>query len=381
MKRGITLKIGLLHPLFEIAGGGEYLALNIIKALTEEGHDVTVLTVSSFDKDKFSKLYNIDIREAKVIRLKFKSVQVVEKFLGGRGVRLRRFLIYKYMFKYLKEELNHTFDLTFETQSNVPAPVDVSYIHFPAIYEMLNPEFRVNWLYEKIVGKFARDIMKLGRPRLVLTNSTWTSKIIKKVYNLNAEIIYPPVNTKYFSECFDQEKENLVITVSRFTPEKHLEAIIEVARKVKDYLFIIVGSTSRYSKPILKKLNNLIKEYTLSNVILKPNLPRAELKETLCRAKFYLHPPFPEHFGISVVEAMSAGAIPIVYKDGGAWTDIVSRIGVKRLGYANIEEVPKIIKSLEKENELRYKVIETAKNFDETRFREKIARIVEELER
>jgi glycosyltransferase involved in cell wall biosynthesis len=87
---------------------------------------------------------------------------------------------------------------------------------------------------------------------------------------------------------------------------------------------------------------------------------------------FYLHPEFPEHFGISVVEAMSAGCVPIVYRDGGAWYDLVSRIS-STLSYISIKEVPEIINVLEKNRNLYEKLreisIEVSKNFNYENFR------------
>ncbi len=37
----------------------------------------------------------------------------------------------------------------------------------------------------------------------------------------------------------------------------------------------------------------------------------------MARAKFYMHPLYPEHFGLSVAEAEAAGAISIFYRDRG----------------------------------------------------------------
>jgi glycosyltransferase involved in cell wall biosynthesis len=113
----------------------------------------------------------------------------------------------------------------------------------------------------------------------------------------------------------------------------------------------------------------------LRNVELKPNLPRSQLRELLSKALFYLHPEFTEHFGIAVIEAMSAGCIPIVYRDGGAWHDAVSKVSEK-LGYSNIGDVPKIVRQIEKERqlqeELRKRSIEVSKTFSYDNFKRSI---------
>jgi len=102
---------------------------------------------------------------------------------------------------------------------------------------------------------------------------------------------------------------------------------------------------------------------------------RKELRELLGEAMFYLHPEYTEHFGIAVVEAMSAGLVPIVYRDGGAWYDVVSQVS-NILGYNNIEEVPRIIKTIEKNRELyiklRERAIEVSKIFTYENFKKSL---------
>jgi glycosyltransferase involved in cell wall biosynthesis len=156
-----------------------------------------------------------------------------------------------------------------------------------------------------------------------------------------------------------------------------------VAREMPDHHFYILGSATSTSKKVLGALNEKIEEYGLENVEVRSNVPRGELKSILSRAMFYLHPPYPEHFGLSVAEAVAAGAIPIVYRDGGAWTDIVSRID-PGLGYHDIGEVPKIVRELEGRpdflNELRERGENIVKDFTYDRFKERLAGIIKMFE-
>lgn len=103
-------------------------------------------------------------------------------------------------------------------------------------------------------------------------------------------------------------------------------------------------------------------------------LQREELRGMLRDAMFYLHPPYPEHFGISIVEAMSAGLIPIVYRDGGAWYDVVSKVS-SMLGYSDIDSVPGIIKNLRITRSftlLKNKSIEVSSTFTYESFRKNL---------
>jgi glycosyltransferase involved in cell wall biosynthesis len=50
-------------------------------------------------------------------------------------------------------------------------------------------------------------------------------------------------------------------------------------------------------------------------------------------------------FDIAIAEAAAAGLVPVVYRDGGGWTGIASRVD-QGLGYISVEEVTHIIRSL-----------------------------------
>jgi len=133
---------------------------------------------------------------------------------------------------------------------------------------------------------------------------------------------------------------------------------------------------------VIKQLKTRIENEGLDNVELLTNIPRDKLRELLGRAKYYLHPPFPEHFGIAVVEAMAAGCIPIVYRDGGAWFDIASRVS-DILGYSDVNEVPGIIRRIESDRvlyeELENKSISVSKEFNYERFKSELSKYMNYL--
>jgi Glycosyltransferase len=102
----------------------------------------------------------------------------------------------------------------------------------------------------------------------------------------------------------------------------------------------------------------------------------------MSQASIYLHPPFAEHFGIAIAEAAATGLVPVVYRDGGGWTDIVSRID-EGLGYTSVEEVAHIIKSLLDDGirlkELSAKARKVAKSFSYEKFKERLNEVISSL--
>ena len=52
-------------------------------------------------------------------------------------------------------------------------------------------------------------------------------------------------------------------------------------------------------------------------VTILSNVNRNRLRQILLNSKVYLHPKVNEHFGISIVEAMASGCIPVTHDSGG----------------------------------------------------------------
>jgi glycosyltransferase involved in cell wall biosynthesis len=104
----------------------------------------------------------------------------------------------------------------------------------------------------------------------------------------------------------------------------------------------------------------------------------------MSQASIYLHPPFAEHFGIAIAEAAATGLVPVVYRDGGGWTDIVSRID-QGLGYTSVEEAAHIVRSLlndaERLRALSAKAREVAKGFSYEKFKGRLNEVIKELAR
>ena len=364
-------RIAIFNAHLGLAGGGELVALNVAKALEESGYKVDLVTYR-FEVEDVERAFNLLTPGYKPKNTIVYNTPRLIKLLGvgGRFVRLRRLLLVN---DFLKKN-SGKYDLIIDTSSNMPTKTDVVYVHYPTILK--TSKSGLHWtLYDKLVQHASKRL--LGRPKLILCNSSWTAEKFKSAYgyDLRVEVLHPPVDVEYFSKVADNTKENIVVTVSRFTPEKNLEKIIDVADKLRDFRFVMIGGKAKYSEPVIDNINKRIRELRADNVELLFNVPRDKLREILGSAKYYLHPPYAEHFGISVVEAMSAGCIPIVYRDGGAWHDVVSRVS-DTLGYYDIRVVPHIIREIERDKrlyeKLRKRSLEVSGLFTYGKFKEKL---------
>ncbi len=109
-------------------------------------------------------------------------------------------------------------------------------------------------------------------------------------------------------------KESLIITVGLINSEnifllKGIDTFIEVARLLPNYKFEIIGIDKNAVK---RKLENLPE-----NVILTERTNHQDLVQYYKRAKIYCQFSRSESFGVSIVEAMNFGCVPIVTNIGG----------------------------------------------------------------
>ena len=87
----------------------------------------------------------------------------------------------------------------------------------------------------------------------------------------------------------------------------------------------------------------------------------------------YLSTQTNEAFGMAIVEALSLGCIPVIYRDGGPWMDIFEEQEETGLAYTTTEEAITKIKRILEDEELRARLrdngIERAKAFTAKNFR------------
>lgn len=169
-------------------------------------------------------------------------------------------------------------------------------------------------------------------------------------------VIPPPVNVREFREAalYSDERDDLIVVISRFNPNKNLERAIALAHMLKNHGIgkgmMMVGGLMPEDRNYYDRIVSMIKNCGLSDyVTIQANITSDTLKSILRRGKVYFHPMSGEPFGISIAEAMSAGLIPIVPSNGGH-TDFVGQ----EYRFSSLEDaVEKISSSLNASKEER----------------------------
>jgi glycosyltransferase involved in cell wall biosynthesis len=190
--------------------------------------------------------------------------------------------------------------------------------------------------------KFLRNkYYNMMKNTLVLTNSEYTRKAISNAFHIDAKILYPPVDVDTFQKIASKsnQRENMILVISRIAPDKQIENAIEVARLIRrrglGKGMIIAGNLHHYDNNYYQQLKKMIADYDLSDCVsLQTNISFSKLVELMQLAKVYFHPRIDEHFGISIVEAMASGLVPIVSDVGGHTEFVPPKYHFHTLGHA-----------------------------------------------
>lgn len=225
--------------------------------------------------------------------------------------------------------------------------------------------------------------------------SGFMQKLIKKRIGLNAQILSPGINVSSYS-AKSVPKEKIILTVGRFFPYPHNKRhdfLIDVfcrnyQKHFSGWKLVVAGGLSEDGgKQILLDLQKRGENYPVEFLV---NLSFAELVAQYKKAKIYWHatgvgsdltkyPEKAEHFGITTLEAMAAGAVPVVYGQGGQ-ADILTDGTDGFLWQTEIELVNKT-KQLISDPALLNKIVRgaglTVADYDLGKFYEKLKVIIE----
>jgi len=130
---------------------------------------------------------------------------------------------------------------------------------------------------------------------------------IQRCYARESEVIYPPVNTKFYEPDHRAKTEDFYLVVSALTPYKRVDLAVLAAKKLKKKLVVIGEGPERKR---LEVLAGGCAEFLGWQ-------PDEVLRDHYRRAKALLFPG-EEDFGIVPVEAQACGCFVIAYGKGGA---------------------------------------------------------------
>lgn len=251
----------------------------------------------------------------------------------------------------------------------------VCYCHTPVRYawDLYHEDLRTAGLKKGIKGVFAKiflhylrvwDILATPRVDLFLANSNYVASRIKKIYRRDALVVYPPVDTEFFS--LKESKESFYLTASRLVPYKKIDLIVEAFNKMPDKELVVIGDG-----PEMKKIARTAKE----NIRLMGFVSQEVLREKMQEAKGFVFAAL-EDFGIAPLQAQSCGTPVIAFGKGGS----LETVSEGKSGLFFEQQTAKaLIQAVETFEKMTFdpKVIrEHAERFSKERFREEFKKTV-----
>jgi glycosyltransferase involved in cell wall biosynthesis len=354
------MKIGIYDPYLDDLGGGEKYMMTIASCLSGS-HEVTVFWNSQKDFHDVKERFGLDI----------------EKITLSENIFTRGYGFFKRLLATKEYDA-----IIFLSDGSIPLSLSKKLL------------IHIQQPLKQFQNTSLKDSIKISRVTHFFCNSLYTKHFIDKKFHVKTSILYPPVALSPEKV----EKENIILHVGRFRVKnvaigdyKKQGFMVEVFKKMvdaglKNWRLIIATSFPKEAEEEFTLLQKSAKGYPIEFFINKTN---KELWTLYNKAKIYWHasgygedlekhPEYAEHFGISTVEAMGAGCVPVIINAGGQ-KEIVTE-GKNGLLWNTEEEFIKqtkrVISNPGLQNTLAKGARMRAKDFSEEAFSKKVFALI-----
>ena len=305
-----------MHDWIPVMGGAEKVLEEIHRA---------------FPGDIFTLMKNEDA----IAGTYFSNCEIKTSFIHRLPFSKNKYRSYLPLFPLAVEQFNLTsYDLVISSSYAVAKgalttsnQLHICYCHSPIryawdLYHQYLDEANLNkglkGFIAKLVLHYIRmwDTSTVNRVDHFIANSAYIARRLKKIYNRDATVIYPPVDVDRF-EC-RANKEDFYLTASRMVPYKRIDLIVEAFSEMPEKRLVVIGEGPDFKK---------IKAKAGKNVELLGFQPFGVLKDHMQRAKAFVFAA-EEDFGITPVEAQACGTPVIAYGKGGALETVTTETGI-----------------------------------------------------
>lgn len=302
------MKVAIIHDWLTGIRGGELVLDSLLKLYPEAELFTLIYNKGALNE----RIENRKIHTAFTDRLPFKKTKY-RSYLPLFPMAIETFDL-------------RSFDLIISSSHCVakgiiphPDALHISYIHSPMryvwdLYYDYFPEMK--GLKSYIIQAFSNylrtwDVASAHRVDQFISNSAFIARRIKKFYQREAEVVFPPCLPEGF-KVIEEKKEDFYLIVSAFAPYKRIDLAIETFRTNGKKL-IVIGSGQDEKK---------LKKNVPSNIEFLGNKPRAEIAEYYKKARAFIFPGL-EDFGITPVESQGYSTPVIAFGKGGALETVV----------------------------------------------------------
>lgn len=339
------MKAAIINPYFDSLGGGERYTMAVATSLGKHGVEVDIQWLDASIKDKLEKRFGIDLS----------YVNFIPDVGKGDG--------YDYCF--------------WVSDGSIPLMrARNNFIHFQVPFH-------------DVGGSSLMNKMKFYRVNKIISNSKFTKNVIDREYGVESIVIYPPVDVKAIKP---KRKENIILGVARFSQlkqAKRQDILIKAFKKlhkqnVGEWELVLAGGAEVGADSYIRELRENAKDFPI-RIMESPAF--SQIKELYGKSRIFWsasgygvdeekHPEKVEHFGITVVEAMSAKCTPVVYKAGGH-KEIIDD-GENGYLFGTVDDLVKTTKGLiedsKQQNKTAMAAFKSSKIYDYERFQKEVTR-------
>lgn len=365
------MKVAVVHDwLNQKVGGAEFVLFEIMKQYPEA--------------DLFALTYN-----RKAFRLYLGMREVHTSFLQ----HMPRFLKQRpqYLLPFVRRAVTSFdfagYDLVISNSTawakNVRVPKGVkhlSYCHSPArmIWDSWPGYLDAKGVKHSVLGSIKRFFITKMASRirlwdyyatsgidLIVGNSRYITRRIKKFYGVEAPVLYPPVDASARDHLPSEEHYYLVLSVlSRY---KNIDLAVEAFKSNGKNLVIAGDGPDRNRLVALAE--------GAENIIFEGRVNDQRRDELMAGAEAFIFPSI-EDFGITPVEAMSFGTPVIALKGGGLMETVEDSVSGVIFDRPTASELGAAVSRAENVSWQRERIQQVAKNFTKEKFAKNLSNYV-----
>lgn len=305
------MNVAIIHYWFINRRGGERVIESLLKLYPEA--DIYTLF---YDKKEYSG--------------NLKSNSVYTSLLNLKVVRKNHQLFFPlFPLGISSLRLKKKYDLIISSESGPAKGIKIPnltphicYVHTPMRYcwghtaeYTKNRPYLIKWILDALFFLLKKwDETTINNVHCYIANSNNVNRRIKKYYNKESDVIFPPIRNELFSKPLIQLKNKKLhfLSFGALVPYKRIDVLVNTFKCRKEKL-VVIGTGPEYNK---------LKKGAPENVEFVGYAPWQRVEELIYLSKALIFPG-EEDFGMIPLELMAYGLPVIAFAKGGALETVI----------------------------------------------------------
>ncbi len=362
------MKTAIVHDWFDKIAGSE----KVVKEMLACFPGADVFSLVDFLGDAQKRELGVDeIKASFIQRLPF-AKKHFRNYLALMPMAIEQFDLSGYD---LVLSSSHAFGRSVVTNAE---QLHITYVHTPMRYawDMQQQYLDQAGLTRGVKATFVRGVLHYlrtwdrgtaNRPDVYIANSQFVANRIRKTYDRDAEVVYPPVDVHALD--LRPQKDDFFLAAGRLVSYKRFDLVVKAFAQLRDQNLVVIGKGSELEH---------LKAIATPNVKLMGYQSDEVLRDHMERARAFVFAAV-EDFGIMPVEAQACGTPVIGMNRGGLQETVIpNQTGL----LFNEQTVDAVVDAVRTMIDLPWdyfdaqRIREHAERFSAARFRQEYRRLV-----